>query len=293
MERERWIDGVLKKQEEGYYSKLGLPDPFDGKYDDPKGTLRDKVVYGKTMPGPGLKGPFDLDFKTMMESLKKHPKIEGRVIKTSVTPKIDGVLDDLVWANAPKLGMFKDDGSGEALVPTEVQIAYDRNAVYITFTVHEPAIEKMKKNPDKVSRNEGAEWEDSVEVFLGEPGKDARKWVHMIVSFTGARYDGRFGFVTDDKDPLFTAPDSGWTAPWESAVKVDTEKKQWMAELAIPWSTLGFGEPKEGTVLLANFTRTRWTESNPKDGPAYSAWSATFGGDFQDSSRFGTLKLEP
>jgi hypothetical protein len=53
---------------------------------------------------------------------------------------------------------------------------------------------------------------------------------------------------------------------------------------------MGFGEPKPGMCLRANFNRERWTE-HPKDAAEFS-WSPTFCG-FEDASRFGTIKLEP
>ena len=100
-ERETWIDGILKKQTEGYYTaELGLIDPFPKNYRK-EGTLRDQVVYGKNMAGHGLQGgPFDI--KPLMDFYRKYPTVESSGLKAEAAPKIDGVLDDAVWAKAPK-----------------------------------------------------------------------------------------------------------------------------------------------------------------------------------------------
>ena len=291
-ERESWIDGILKKQDEGYYTKtLGLVNPFPASYRK-EGTLRDQVVFGKPMAGHGLKGgPFDM--KALMDFLSAHPKMEGAGARAESAPAIDGILDEAVWAKAPKMSMLTNRG-GKAAVPTEAQVAYGKDALYVALTAHEPAMDKMEKKP---ARMEDAYWEDSVEIFLGESGQDMQRFVHFIVSFTNCRQQGRFGFITDAADPASSAVDYTWKAPWESAVKVDPVKKQWVVEMAVPWRSMGFGEPKGGAQLQANFTRNRWTEKTdprpfPKGGPDLFAWSPTFGG-FNDASRFGTITLEP
>jgi len=284
-DREAEVDAILARQESGYYQEVGLPLVFY-KWNRKEG-LRDQLIYGK---GTGLQGPFAIDFATMLGFIRTHGEMKASAPRAGEAVKVDGLLDETVWQRAGKLPMFHNEKGTPPDVPTDARIAYDDRAVYVSFAVHEPAVDKMEKKPYQAIEK-GAPWyEDCVEVFLGEGG-DSRKYCHFIVTFTNARYDGRGGFVDDELDPLYHREDGGWEGEWESAVQVDAEEKEWRVEMAVPWETLGFGSPKAEEKLSANFCRNRWTEKKRKDWADLTSWSPTFAG-LVERTRFGTVTLE-
>jgi hypothetical protein len=74
-------------------------------------------------------------------------------------------------------------------------------------------------------------------------------------------------------------------------VRLDPDRRRWTAEIAVPWSSLGFAAPNPGSTLSANFCRNRWTERrDPKGWADLVSWSPTFAG-LTDSTRFGRLEL--
>ena len=65
-------------------------------------------------------------------------------VKVTQAPKIDGVLDDGVWANAPVLGDFIQNSPTFGLPcsqKTEVRIVYDNTAIYVgAYLYDDPAL---------------------------------------------------------------------------------------------------------------------------------------------------------
>lgn len=283
--RQVFVEELARKQDSGYYNNLGLPDPFYSW--DRKIPLRDQLGLGK---GTGLRGPFDIDFSNMLSFVRSHGVIRTKAMRSAVPVKLDGVPDDAIWQKATKLGAFENMKGAAPNVPTDIQIAYDDQAFYAAWTVHEPAVDKMEAKPFLAITKGKPYYEDCVELFLGDAAEGSRKYCHFIASFTNSRYDGRAGFISDELDPAYYTEDERWQGEWQSAAHIDKDKKQWIVEIAVPWSTLGFMEPKPGNLVRVNFCRERWTEKQSKNEPDLTSWSPTFSG-FQDHTRFGVVEL--
>ncbi|MBN1669787.1 MAG: DUF4838 domain-containing protein [Kiritimatiellae bacterium] len=280
-ERAAWVDAQLLRQKAGAYRDAGLRDPFLRTGPD---DLRRQLLTGRS---GRLGAPFTIDFGTMLPFVRRHGVMKAGALRAPAPPRIDGVIDELLWQDARELLVAFENTSGRPLdVPARVRAAWDAEALYVAYTVDEPLIDAMERKPYEIEK--GRVWnEDCVELFLGDPAEGSRKYVHLIVSFTNGRYDGRGGFIEDELDPLYYGEDERWRGQWRSAVQIDAGKKQWTVELAVPWKTLEFGGAGV-EALRANFCRERWT--GQQNGPALAAWSPTFAG-FQERTRFGWLDL--
>ncbi|PZU02330.1 MAG: hypothetical protein DI622_21145, partial [Chryseobacterium sp.] len=72
------------------------------------------------------------------------------ITKTSSSPKIDGILDDAVWQNAPIATNFiernPNNGKPQAdSIKTEVRILYDDTGIYFGAQMYDPTPNKIAK----------------------------------------------------------------------------------------------------------------------------------------------------
>jgi hypothetical protein len=72
------------------------------------------------------------------------------ITKTSSSPKIDGILDDAVWQNAPIATNFiernPNNGKPQAdSIKTEVRILYDDTGIYFGAQMYDPTPKKIAK----------------------------------------------------------------------------------------------------------------------------------------------------
>ena len=158
-------------------------------------------------------------------------------VKVSLSPKIDGILNDKVWENAPIANNFiqyEPYNGNEASSQTEVKIVYDDHAIYIGATLYDT-------NPDSILKElsvRDAFDEANADLFavILSPFNDGVNAVNFMVSAAGVQSDAKL-FGNDD--------DENWDAVWESEVKIT--EFGWVAEFKIPYSALRF--PKNGNQV--------------------------------------------
>nr|MBC7614138.1 carbohydrate binding family 9 domain-containing protein [Pseudopedobacter sp.] len=181
--------------------------------------------------------------------------------KTAVAPKIDGILDDVVWKDAPLATNFiafqpvpgiKEDQDHK----TEVYILYDDQAIYIGARMKESKAEDISTefvNRDQIGNSD----------FLGiilDTYNDKINASEFIVTSAGVQLDAKISENGEDE---------AWDAVWESAIKINGN--EWTAEIKIPYSALRFSNKDIQTWGL-NFVRNRqkfqqkltWNELDPK-----------------------------
>ncbi|MFC2104433.1 DUF5916 domain-containing protein [Bacteroidota bacterium] len=190
------------------------------------------------------------------------PNKERRTIETvkiSEAPKIDGVLDDKAWENAPiakDFFQYEPYNGNEPSQPTEVKIVYDDVAIYVGATLFD-------SNPDSILRELSVrDAFDGANADLFAVGintfNDGINAVTLMVSASGVQSDAK---NTGNED------DENWDAVWESAVKITDDG--WNVEIKIPYSALRF--PKKdvqtwGIHLWRNIRRYReWSTWNFAD----------------------------
>lgn len=186
-------------------------------------------------------------------------------IKTAKAPKIDGVLDDEVWKNAPIATDFVENqpvaGRHETHEErTEVRIIYDDDAIYVAARMYETSAYKVAR--ELTTRDNIAN--DDYLGFIVDTYLDGLNGVGFYVTAAGVQYDAKYA-----PNPNGNIEDSSWNAVWDSAVKIDAEG--WTAEFRIPYSALRFAKKDVQTWGL-NIIRERrglnrqlfWNELDPK-----------------------------
>lgn len=176
------------------------------------------------------------------------------LIKISESPKIDGVLDDSAWQNAPIAKGFVErepkNGQPEPdSLRTEVKIVYDDLGIYFGAMLYDSEPDKIQKELTERDRIEN----DDIFSILINGYNDHQQSLQFIVTAAGVQYDAK---ITNEDE------DESWNAVWYSAVKIN--EIGWVAEIFIPYSELRF--PKKevqiwGLQFERNIRRTRVTYS--------------------------------
>lgn len=153
----------------------------------------------------------------------KLPELKVPVSKAAA-PKIDGVLDDAIWKDAPSASEFKLKEDGKPTSKTKMLVTRDEKVLYIAVECFESA-EALKALKADVTQNDSDEiWaDDSVEIFIDPTGK-RESYYQLIVNSKGSIWDAFHAFPR--------SPDSSWNSESKVAAKVGTDN--WTCELAIP-----------------------------------------------------------
>lgn len=160
-------------------------------------------------------------------------------------PKIDGVLDDMVWQNAniaTNFVMFRpESGTPQPEnLKTEVKIVYDNEAIYFGAYLHD---DKPEEIPMEFQTRDNFGNADSFGVILN-PQNDGINQTLFFVMSTGNQNDAK-SLPSGNED-------WSWNAVWYSDVKLAADG--WIAELKIPYSALRFSN-EEVQTWGVNFYR--------------------------------------
>ena len=151
-------------------------------------------------------------------------------------PKLDGVLDDEIWKNAPLHEGFRQRDPDEGKPATErttFQIAYDDEAIYFGVMCYDSEPDKIVS---RLVRRDNYVDSDKVTVSL-DPHYNRQR------SFWFTAYPS--GSVTDGINPASGWGDSTWDGVW--ALKTKVHENGWAAEYKIPFHVLRFSPKAEYT----------------------------------------------
>lgn len=187
-------------------------------------------------------------------------------LKVVEGPKLDGLLDDQVWANAPVASDFilnQPAFGNPAAKKTSVKILYDNAALYVGAQLYD--------DPSRVRRQLTARDEhdradaDHFAVFL-DTYKDQQNGFQFLVTSRNVQSDARLS-------PLVSGDwgnygDKSWDAVWDS--RVSFNKEGWSVEIRIPYSAIRFSKEKMQTwgIQFLRFDRIAnetsfWNPVNP------------------------------
>lgn len=185
---------------------------------------------------------------------------------------IDGRLDDPAWQAAPIITDFVQGvplEGGEPSEPTEVQVVFDDDAIYVAARMFESDPRVIRA---RLTRRDERGSFDSFKLSL-DPNRDGLTGYEFEVSAAGAQTD-RYLFGD-------TQEDVNWDAIWDSGVQVDGHG--WTVEMRIPLSQIRY-EARAGMQTWGiNFERRR-LETNETD--YFALQSRTARGRV---SQFGTI----
>jgi hypothetical protein len=152
------------------------------------------------------------------------------IVRTELTPKIDGVLDDELWRNATVIKDVQQYQPADHVEPSEKSefyIAYSERYFYVAARLYD-------RDPSGISarqliQNGTMQFDDAIE-FIIDTFNNGRTGYHFQINPNGIRQDG-----------MFETPNQlnrDWSGIWQAEARMD--EQGWTAEAAIPFNTLNF-----------------------------------------------------
>lgn len=171
------------------------------------------------------------------------------ITRTEVAPKIDGILQDAAWENAPIATNFiermpRNGRPAPDSLRTSVKIIYDDLGIYFGATMTDPEPDKIMK---ELTERDQIGADDFFFVLLNGYN-DRQQSMQFIVTAAGVQYDAKMTNMNEDES---------WNAVWYSEVTINDDS--WVAEIFIPYSELRFPEKeiqKWGLNMEREFRRT-------------------------------------
>ena len=248
-----------------------------------KGPQRLKVVKG---PNDGENRVLSVKLPVDRGGEQERKSLVARRVKPG-TIKIDGKIDEAVWAQAGSTGSFVHTMDGTPTNQrTEAKVLWDDKNLYVAFQMEDKDIwTTLVKHDDKLWR------EEVVELFINAD-KNSKKYVELQVNPKNVTFDSYL--------PDYRANQNDWDSGMKTAVKVDGTvdnrsdvDKGWVVEVALPLDAAR-GKDKEmrnvppavGTEWRMNFFRLDVPKEHASEA---SSWSPPMVGDFHALERFGTV----
>lgn len=180
-------------------------------------------------------------------------------VRTSVSPKIDGNLNDTCWQNSQAAKDFiqRDLYPGlPSVQKAEVKFLYDDDAIYIGAHLYDSSPDSILR---ELSTRDNEANADLFGLFLDTYNDDINAY-GFFVTAAGTQIDARYSSEGQD---------FSWNAVWMSAVKINNTG--WSIELKIPYSALRFSKKEIqtwGLNIVRKIRRYRetsfWSPLDPK-----------------------------
>jgi hypothetical protein len=165
-------------------------------------------------------------------------------VRVDQAPRIDGVLDDQVWQNAPVVDEFTQQEPREgapASERTEVRILYDGRSLLIAVHAFDaqPAgivATEMRRDSDRLLD------EDNFELIV-DTFDDSRNGYMFVTTPLGAKLEQQIseeGEGNNRNNGVNSNINRNWDGVWDAASRITPDG--WTAEIAIPLSTLRFAD---------------------------------------------------
>jgi hypothetical protein len=175
------------------------------------------------------------------------------VLRVDEPLKIDGILDETVYTLAEKASDFvqlSPYNGKPSYKPTEVNIFYDNNAIYIGAMLYDDpdSIQNYVTTRDILGISDYF-------IFFIDPNNEGLTGYEFGVTPANSQNDYK-AVKSNSGDN----EDSSWDAVWQSATNIN--EKGWSLELRIPYSALRFPAKKEPVWGVNFFRRIRRYNSN-------------------------------
>lgn len=191
-----------------------------------------------------------IPFPALAQSSRERPSV--RAVLTTEAPKIDGVLDDVVWARANPIDRFVQQEPREgdpATDRTEVRVLFDKGRIYIGVHAYatDPVVAtEMRRDADRLFD------EDNFQVVL-DTFHDSRNGYMFLTTPLGAKLEQQIFDEGEGGGRGTTANvNRNWDGVWDAAARIVDDG--WTAEIVIPVSTIRFA-PGDDQIWGINFQR--------------------------------------
>jgi hypothetical protein len=166
--------------------------------------------------------------------MAQSPPKKVAAVRISQGMKIDGVLDEPEWADAPVAGDFLQRipyNGNKATFKTEVKFLYDNSALYVGMMMFDP-------HPDSIPCQLGlrdSDWlnADDCSILLSPFNDGINAFIFKLYS-SNVQADYKLPVTSGNGDDV----DMSWDAVWQSQALVND--KGWVAEIRIPYSAIRF-----------------------------------------------------
>ncbi len=193
-----------------------------------------------------------------------------QAIKVSQAPKLDGILDDEAWQQAPIATDFivnSPDYGKPSIRKTEVRLVYTDEAIYVGALLYDDPnlIKKQLTERDREQFQDVDNFGVSFDTYL-----DQQNAFEFIVTSANVQSDAKISTSGNDDDNDFNnGADYNWDAVWDSRITLND--KGWCVEMKIPYSAIRFSK-KEVQQWGLNFFRfirrenekSYWNPVDPK-----------------------------
>lgn len=198
------------------------------------------LIYQLSFLGKGWALPQSTNSQTVAtaELLTDHNSHRYRAGFIDNAPHIDGDLSDPVWEKAEIIRGFtqQEPHFGEqATEDTEVQVVYDREALYIAIYSRDSDPSGIVKNILRF-RDDSVWTKDDVVRIMLDTFHDHRRGYAFSINALGTKQDAQI----DNQTWL-----SNWDEVWD--VKTQQQEDGWTAEASIPFRILRFPANGNGT----------------------------------------------
>lgn len=180
-------------------------------------------------------------------------------LRVDTAPVLDGLLDDPVWTNAPRVSGFKTfiPDFGKTIVEqTEVSMIYDYENLYFAFRCYDGEREKIKTS---ISSRDNIMSDDFICINLDALG-DQQGLYGLYVNPNGIQADSRFAAGRED---------FSLDLVWFSAGRIDS--LGYTVEVQVPLKSIRFAESDPvvmGVVFERTISRRSEHSSYPELDPA-------------------------
>jgi hypothetical protein len=253
---------------------------------------------------PVRSGPHDAEGRVLAATVPvsaspAKPEPRKRYVARMVTkpPKIDGKLDEAVWASAPSTGPFVNTLNGTPVPQrTEAKLLWDKKFLYIGIDNEDSDVwAKLDKRDDKL-------WTEEADEIMIDADGNGRTYIELQVAPNGNVFDTYLPERRKYEDTINPKlKPFAWNSKMIAKVRVDgtlnkreDQDKGWTTEIAIPLedvkgmddkSTLTL-PPVAGNVWRINMYRMDVPQGKPQQA---AGWSPPLVGDFHALDRFGEL----
>ena len=248
-------------------------------------------------------GPHDADNRviaaTIPVKLAAKPVARKSYVARRIAkgPKLDGKLDDAVWAQAPTTGPFTNTLNGAATEQkTEAKLLWDNKFLYVAFENQDSDIwGSLTKRDDKL-------WTQEADELMIDADGNGKTYVELQVAPNGTIFDTYLPSYRKYEDTLDPKKKPySWNSKMQAKVAVDgtlnkreDKDKGWTVEMAIPLEDVkGLDTaqvlklpPAVGDKWRINMFRMDMPQGKPQQA---SGWSPPMVGDFHALDKFGDL----
>ncbi|MDU0370327.1 DUF5916 domain-containing protein [Hymenobacter endophyticus] len=201
------------------------------------------------------------------------PKRQLQAIRITEAVKLDGVLDEAVWQQAPLATDFiqnRPKPGPHEQHPTEVRILFDDAALYVGAVMHDVAADSIKR---ELSARDNLPNTDFFGIFL-DTYHDKLNGYGFIVTAGGVQADARYSPASGE--------DFAWNAVWDA--RTAQRGTDWVCEMRIPYSAIRFSTAEVQQWGL-QFMRRRqalrqdffWSEVKPEVDGFVNQWGELTG----------------